>query len=179
MRTQKPPSSALSATVALDHLRRIVQALRESSRASERELGLSGAQLFVLQTLEKTSGALSINALAARTRTHQSTVSVVVKRLVEQGLVKSRPAADDRRRLELLLTAEGRSLLRTAPTTAQDRLVTGLSELGTADCAALAASLGKLVRAMGLEESAPSMFFEEAKPERKRASKSRRANAES
>src|SRR5262245_40728501 len=35
----------------LDGLRRVVQVLRESSRAAERRIGLSSAQLFVLQRL--------------------------------------------------------------------------------------------------------------------------------
>ncbi len=61
----------------LDAIRRIVQALRESSRAAEKRVGLSGAQLFVLQTLGESPG-LSLNELAERTRTHQSSVSVVV-----------------------------------------------------------------------------------------------------
>ncbi len=162
MRSRSAPASA---TLALDHLRRIVQALRESSRASERALGVSGAQLFVLRTLDKTRGALSLNELALRTHTHQSTVSVVVKRLVAQGLVVSRAAAADRRRLELLLTPVGRALLRRSPALAQDRLVAGLADLGEDDRATLAASLGKLVRAMGLAAKPPRMFFEEPKPE--------------
>jgi hypothetical protein len=70
---------------ALDALRRIVQVLRESSRWAERHVGLSGAQLFVLQTLGEAPAA-SVNDLAGRTHTHQSTVSMVVARLVERGL---------------------------------------------------------------------------------------------
>jgi len=155
------PKTRPEATLALDHLRRIVQALRESSRASERLLGVSGAQLFVLQTLAK-SHALSLNDLALRTHTHQSTVSVVVKRLVGRSLVQSRPSQSDRRRIELELTASGAALLRRAPAAAQDRLVAGLSALRAKERASLAASLGKLARAMQLDERAPSMFFEDA-----------------
>ena len=70
----------------LDGVRRIVQALRASSRWAEQHVGLSGAQLFVLQKLAETP-AMSVNELAARTHTHQSSVSMVVSRLVEHGLV--------------------------------------------------------------------------------------------
>ena len=79
----------------LDSIRRIVRALRESSRKTERSVGLGAAQLFVLQRL---AGAppLSINELADRTLTHQSSVSVVVSRLVRAGLVaRTRAAADE------------------------------------------------------------------------------------
>ena len=74
----------------LDSIRRIVQLLRESSHEAEAR-GLTGAQLFVLRTAADSPG-LSVGALAERTRTHQSSVSVVVARLVEQGLLeRTRP----------------------------------------------------------------------------------------
>ena len=58
--------------MVLDSLRRIVQALRgESSRRAEQDLGVSGAQLFVLDALAL-APALSVNELAYRTRTHQN-----------------------------------------------------------------------------------------------------------
>src|SRR4029079_9481895 len=41
----------------LDAVRRIVRELHESSRAAEKQVGLSGAQLFVLQTLGEGPGA--------------------------------------------------------------------------------------------------------------------------
>jgi DNA-binding transcriptional ArsR family regulator len=78
----------------LDGVRRIVQALRASSRWAERHVGLSGAQLFVLQKLAETP-AISVNELAERTHTHQSSVSAVISRLAELGLVtRKRSAAD-------------------------------------------------------------------------------------
>src|SRR5438094_8157353 len=80
----------------LDAIRRIVRTLHQSSRAAEKSFGLSGAQLFVLQTLAESPG-LSLNGLAAETHTHQSSVSTVVSRLVERGLVLRTPAADDAR----------------------------------------------------------------------------------
>jgi len=78
----------------LDAVRRIVRALHESSRAAEKTLGVTGAQLFVLQTLADVPG-LSLNALAEQTHTHQSSVSTVVSRLAERGLVLRAAAADD------------------------------------------------------------------------------------
>lgn len=75
----------------LDAIRRILRVLRRSSRLSQREYGIGSPQLFVLQRLAD-SPASSIKELAERTYTHQSSVSVVVRRLVEQGLVVRRPA---------------------------------------------------------------------------------------
>ena len=79
---------------AADGLRRIVQALRTSSHAIEKKLGVSGAQVFVLQELSL-SGGLSLRALAQRTRTDPSSVSVAVSRLEAQGLLRREQAKED------------------------------------------------------------------------------------
>ena len=112
--------------------------------------------------LKSLSGSepLCLNDVAARTRTHQSTVSVVIKRLVERGLVKRSASALDLRRVEFALTRSGRSLLARAPRLAQDRLIDGILTLPPARRRVLAASLHELVAAMQLAEEPPTMFFE-------------------
>lgn len=152
-------TEGLLLTGVLDDLRRIVRVLRESSRASEGQLGVTGAQLFVLKSLSG-SEPLCLNDVAARTRTHQSTVSVVVKRLVERGLVQRSVSARDQRRAEFSLTRRGRSLLARAPLLAQDRLIAGFLELSPARRRLLAETLHELVAAMQLGEEPPTMFFE-------------------
>jgi DNA-binding MarR family transcriptional regulator len=148
----------------LDAVRRIVRTLHESSRAAEKTLGLSGAQLFVLQKLADAPG-LSLNALAGETHTHQSSVSTVVSRLVERGLVLRAPAAEDARRLELRVSAEGRRLVARAPDAAQARLIHAIEELPAARRRALAQSLLDLTDTMDLDRRAPAMFFDN--PDRK------------
>jgi len=144
---------------ALDALRRIVQAIRLSAARAERHMGLSGAQLFVLQQLADLP-AQSLNELAQRTRTHQSSVSAVVTRLVGRGLVSRRRADDDGRRLVLELTPAGRELLTGAPETAQSRLIAALGRLPRPGLAALVASLEGLMTALGMEAEPASLFFE-------------------
>ena len=153
-------TAANDTTRVLDGLRRIVRSLRESSRAAEADLGVSGAQLFVVRALAE-APALSLNELAARTHTHQSTVSVVVKRLAARGLVARSISARDGRRLVLRLTGRGRALLARAPLAAQDTLIAGLASLTGRDRRALAAGLQRLVEAMRLHDAEPAMFFEE------------------
>jgi DNA-binding MarR family transcriptional regulator len=146
---------------ALDAIRRIVRSLRESSRASERQLGLSAAQLFVLQRLAG-APALSLNELAERTLTHQSSVSVVVTKLVRRGLVARTASAADARRVEITLTRQGRALVDRSPAAAQDRLIAGLALLGARRRRLLASSLRALVDVMALSDEHPAMFFEGA-----------------
>ena len=59
----KSASAHLETQEILDSIRRIVRALRISSRFSEKVLGLSSAQLYILQKLGEFDGC-SINELA-------------------------------------------------------------------------------------------------------------------
>jgi DNA-binding MarR family transcriptional regulator len=140
-------------------LRRLVHSLHNASRDTERRLGVTGAQLFVLTQLRATP-SLSINALAERTMTHQSTVSVVVRRLVRRKLVKKARAADDARRVELTLTPAGNALLRRAPESIQVQLARAIEKFDADERRMLASGLQRLVRALGADAAATPMFFE-------------------
>jgi len=154
------------ARTVLDAIRRIVRLLRQSASDAERRTGLSAAQLFVLQQLRAAGGALTPSDLAERTLTHQSSVSVVVKRLVESGLVSRARSVRDRRRVELSLTPAGRAAARRAPELAQERLISAVDLLPLARRSGLASGLLQLVGQLGIAEAAPPMFFEERRGSR-------------
>ncbi len=171
--------SSEAARAVLDSVRRIVRALRESSREAERKVGISGAQLFVLQQLAA-GPAESLSELSERTLTHQSSVSTVVQRLVEAGLVARSASRADRRRTELRLTVRGRSVLRSAPPLAQERLIQAVRRLPDGRREQLASRLLELVERMQLAAGAAPMFFEERGAGRGRGAAPRtprRANA--
>lgn len=147
-------------TRALDAVRKIVRALRVSSRAVEKEVGVSGAQLFVLQQLAARP-ADSVNELAERTLTHQSTVSVVVTRLVQRGLVVRSASREDARRTEIAVSPAGLELLRRAPATIQTRLALALRNLPQEQVRNLADGLDAWLQAAGIQSEEPGLFFEE------------------
>jgi DNA-binding MarR family transcriptional regulator len=147
----------------MNALRRIVRELRLSARVAEQKAGISGAQLFVLQALAGGSAA-SLNELADRTFTDQSSVSVVVKRLVARKLVARITSHVDARRIELALTPAGRRLLARCPEPTQVRLVSALEQLSGRDLASLSEGLASLASEMGVEGHAAGMLFEEHAP---------------
>jgi DNA-binding MarR family transcriptional regulator len=146
---------------ALDAFRRIVQALRGDRGGSRRAI-LSSAQLFALQQIAEHPRA-SINDLAELTFTHQSSVSVVVQRLVSRRLVAKVPAREDRRRQCLALTPAGRQLLRRAPVAAQERLIEAIAALPAPQRRMLAKALGAVALEVAPPDAQrhPPMFFEE------------------
>lgn len=144
----------------LDAIRRLVRHLRLADRAAQSELGVSGAQLFVLAELGKTP-ALSLNDVAARTRTDQSSVSVVVSRLVDAGLVTRDRDLRDARRLVLDLTPEGRAVLDRAPAVPQELIIDAVERLPSAERKRFADSLTGLADVLGAEPGPAPMLFED------------------
>jgi len=142
----------------LDSVRRIVQLLRRSSNATEKRVGLSAAQLFILHKLEDAE-RLSVGELAERTLTSQSSVSEVVQKLVTAGYVSRVRSTRDARSVELSLTDSGRETIRSAPMAPQDALLAGLNRMPPRDRKQLARLLGRLVKETGMVEVVPKMFF--------------------
>jgi DNA-binding MarR family transcriptional regulator len=152
-------------------LRRIVRFLRLADRDAEAAVGLSAAQLFVLQSLAQ-QPARSLAELAQRTLTDQSSVSTVVARLVERRLITRKPATDDRRRVELRTTAAGERIVDRAPRVPQMRIAEIVRAMPVQQRSELVRSLESLVTAIGANEVAPRMLFED-EPARVRRSRSR------
>jgi MarR family transcriptional regulator, lower aerobic nicotinate degradation pathway regulator len=151
----------------LDSIRRLVRMLRVSDRQAQAELGVSGAQLFVLTELGKTP-ALSLNELASRTLTDQSSVSVVVTRLVQAGLVTRDRDTRDARRLVLNLTRSGRALLQNAPAVAQQRLLAVFDRLPDDERRKFADTFEEIVENVGGDDGPAPMFFEDDPSARER-----------
>lgn len=172
--TWDPMKISPSSAGTLRALRQLVRALRLADRAAELRLGLSAAQLFVLERLAE-GPVGSMAELAGRTLTDASSVSVVVQRLVERGLVVRATAQDDARRTTLRLSASGKRLLGTAPRSPTADLLESLEHLSASERRDLERLLERVVRGMGIDDSGPTPMFFEGEPRTGR--RRRRANA--
>jgi DNA-binding MarR family transcriptional regulator len=159
----------------LDSVRRLVRLLRRSDRVAQTNVGLSAAQLFVLAELGKTP-ELSVTELADRTRTHQSSVSVVVSRLVDAGFVARERDSADARRVVLTLTRTGRAALQKAPEIAQERLIAIVDALPAAERKRFADTFETILSGVGESDDVPPMLFEDEKPRRRKAPAKRASN---
>jgi DNA-binding MarR family transcriptional regulator len=158
---------------ALEGVRALVAALSHSARAVERRTGVTNAQLFLLQQLAS-SDSLSVNDLAARARTQQSTVSIVVARLVSAGLASKRRSDDDGRVAVISIAPKGRRLLAHAPVPPTSELLRAIEALSDRHARALADGLRALVDALGLSPPPVTMLFEHAPTRRSASTRPRR-----
>ncbi len=141
-------------------IRRLVRTLRTTAVSVERATGLSTAQTFVLQLLLE-APAESMNELAERTSTDQSSVSVVVSRLEAKGLVARLASATDARRTQVVITSDGIALMRRKPPTVQERLTHALSGMPQTSLELLSSELNNLVALMGADEEPATLIFED------------------
>ena len=154
--------SRLDAEITVfDAIRAILRHTRVTSRAIERDVGLSLAQLYVLEQLAMRP-AESLSELAERTATHQSSVSVVVRRLVDRGFVGRRPSPRDARVVAFEITDAGRALLLRAPRSAQTELLEALRVLSPDQVEQLSVLLSEWLRAARIDAVEPPMLGSEA-----------------
>jgi DNA-binding MarR family transcriptional regulator len=137
----------------IDGVRRLDRGLRLAARRVERKTGLSAAQLFVLHQLDE-APATALNDLAIRTYTDRSSVSGVVDRLEQAGLVTRQTSVRDRRQSEIRITARGKRKLAAAPAAPTDLLIEGIRALPRSTATRLGAGLAELNAVLGFEEAA-------------------------
>jgi DNA-binding MarR family transcriptional regulator len=104
--TLRRPSTPTLAAQLRDSITRINRRMRQTRPAGE----LTVAQISALRSLE-TAGALTPRELADVERVQPPTMTRIVARLEEQGLVQRTPHPADGRQVILALTPEGRTLM--------------------------------------------------------------------
>jgi DNA-binding MarR family transcriptional regulator len=157
------------AKAILNRVRQLVRALRAFDKKAQARFGFGAAQMFILHVLHHDDD-LTLNELADRTATDQSSASLAVGKLVAEGYIRRAPG-EDRRQVRLSLTPKGRAIVRKAPPAAQERIMESVQNMPPAERAQLMALLDKLMEGMLPPDdgTAPMLFQEEAERPKKRA----------
>jgi DNA-binding MarR family transcriptional regulator len=155
---RRPRTTPEDATAIVQGLRRITRAIELYSHDVEREYGLTGPQLWALRNLLR-EGPMTPSQLAQSLAVDQSSVSGLLRRLEQKGLVSRTRVPEDQRSVRIELTPEGRSLCRRAPEAAQGKLLHGLSGMTPARVKALRRSIQTLVEAMEASNVTARFFF--------------------
>jgi DNA-binding MarR family transcriptional regulator len=142
-------------------LRRIVKALHLYSQEVRGAYGLTGPQLWALKTLHR-SGRLSVGALANALAVHQSSISLVLRRLEQRGLIRRIRGAGDRRVVHVELTRRGAATVAGTPEPAQGRLLHALDRMPAAQLETLRQAVDQLVAAMEVRDVKARFFFSDS-----------------
>jgi DNA-binding MarR family transcriptional regulator len=141
MKNALPPPELLTVTRAL---RRLTQALDTQSKQLETRSGMTASQWLCLQALAQSSTPLSARELADWVSLTPGTISPVLDRLEAKGWVRRTRSSEDRRRVDLDITEQGRSQWQGAPGVLPAQGVTQFAALGRDRRQALAQALDDL-----------------------------------
>ncbi|HAR34308.1 MAG TPA: MarR family transcriptional regulator [Desulfobacter sp.] len=109
-------------------IRKIIQAVDIHSRKLNKEFGLTGPQLIVLQEISA-HGQISITPLSRATSLSQATVTDITKRLETRGYIARKKREDDRRAVSLFLTEKGQDIIKNLPPLLQETFTQQFSDI--------------------------------------------------
>ena len=122
---------AVSANLRLEILKKlriVIRAAQQHSLWIEKQCGVNGAQLWIIQELHESTG-LRVGELAKRLAIHQTTTSNLLDGLDKRGYIVKTRDPNDQRAVVVNLTESGTGLLMAAPKPARGLLPEALLQL--------------------------------------------------
>jgi DNA-binding MarR family transcriptional regulator len=132
-------------------LRQITRAIDLHSTFLKNTLGITGPQLVALGEIENQKG-INPGELARRISLGMGTMTNVLDRLEEKGLILRARRKVDKRVIELELTEEGTTLLREKPPLLQESFLKRFSALANWEQHQILSSLQRISEMMGVAE---------------------------
>ena len=145
-------------------LRRISQAIDVWSRQLWHDYGLTSPQLATLREILAGQN-VSPMALANALHLSQPTVTGILGRLEQHGLIRREPSLTDRRSILAVATDEGRRLAERAPPLLRDRFRNELAKVPEWQRTEILAVLQRVATMMHAPEVSESPFLYNEKPE--------------
>ena len=131
-------------------LRRVIRAVDLHSRTLVESHGLTGPQALILKALQ--GGSLSGTELASRVSLSQGTVTDILNRLEQRGLIRRLRDTRDRRRVRVEPTDAGQVLLKQSPPLLQESFLQRFNNLQEWEQTQLLASLQRIAAMMDAED---------------------------
>ena len=140
-------------------LRRITRAIDLQSKRLVKATGLTAPQLVVIDTLHK-QGELSPSAIARAVSLSQATITSILDRLVQAGLVERIRSETDQRVVLARLTEKGETASNKSPELLQAGFMRSFRTLQPWEQNMLIASLQRIAELMDAEELDAAPFLD-------------------
>jgi DNA-binding MarR family transcriptional regulator len=132
-------------------LRRVIRAIDQHSRNLVQSHGLTGPQALLLTEIVRHQ-QITGSELAKRVSLSQATVTVVIKRLESRNLLQRSRDSEDKRKVILHATEQGKILVKESVPLLQERFQQRLSELKDWEQNQLLSSLQRISEMMNAED---------------------------
>ncbi|MGB0834079.1 MAG: MarR family winged helix-turn-helix transcriptional regulator [Psychrobium sp.] len=106
----------------LTSIRKVIRAIDLHSKHLNKSSGLTGPQLLIMQEIARVKG-VTASQVAKQINLSAATVTNIVDRLEKRELVNRVRSTEDKRRVGLFLTSDGRNLLIDAPQPLQEHFI--------------------------------------------------------
>lgn len=160
---EKIPVREIICDDVLIAIRRIIQSVDLHSRYLVRHFGLTGPQLIILKVIYKQK-EISISEIAKTVSLGQPTVTGILERLENRGLIIRRRSKSDKRKVFISITATCQELMKKAPPPMQEHFINSFSSLQDWEQSMILASLQRIVSLMDAKSIQVAPILAEAGP---------------
>jgi DNA-binding MarR family transcriptional regulator len=132
-------------------LRKVIRATDLHSKYLAKNTGLTTAQLLILQSIQN-MGEVSIGEISKKISLSQATVTSILDRLVDKGLVYRERSTEDKRKVHAYLTEDAVALIKDAPAPLQEQFTKQFEALNEWEQSMMISSLQRIAQMMDAEE---------------------------
>jgi len=144
-------------------IRRIIQSVDLHSRYLVRHFGLTGPQLIILQEISNRK-EVSISEIAKAVSLGQPTVTGILERLENRGLIIRRRSKSDKRKVLISITETCQVLMEKAPPPMQEHFIDQFTSLQDWEQSMILSSLQRIVSLMDAKSIQVAPILAEAGP---------------
>lgn len=132
-------------------LRKVIRATDLHSKYLAKNTGLTTAQLLILQSIQN-MGEVSIGEISKKISLSQATVTSILDRLVDKGLVYRERSTKDKRKVHAYLTEDAVALIKDAPAPLQEQFTKQFEALNEWEQSMMISSLQRIAQMMDAED---------------------------
>ncbi|MBA6265089.1 MAG: MarR family transcriptional regulator [Colwellia sp.] len=132
-------------------LRKVIRAIDLHSKHLSKTSGLTSPQLLIMLEIDKASGVNS-SQVAKSVNLSAATVTNILDRLENKGLISRVRNTQDKRKVSLYLTEDGKALLLNAPQALQEHFIENFANLAQWEQSQLLSSMERLAGMMDANE---------------------------
>ena len=140
-------------------LRKIIRAIDLHSKQLSKTSGLTSPQLLIMLEIDKVAGVNS-SQVAKSVNLSAATVTNILDRLENKNLISRIRNTQDKRKVGLYLTENGKTLLLNAPQPLQEHFIENYSNLAQWEQSQLLSSIERLADMMNASEIDASPLLE-------------------
>lgn len=132
-------------------IRKVIRAIDLHSKQLNKSSGLTGPQLLIMQEIAKVKG-VTASQIAKHINLSAATVTNILDRLENRGLIERVRSSEDKRRVSLFLSELGRTSLIGAPQPLQEHFIENFCNLEEWEQSLLLSSMQRIAYMMDATE---------------------------